>query len=163
VHFLQTAKACYCPKEPPARPNNFQPDDLLLRTIRVLPSEERPPETWSDYEAYLRTGVWASTAAPRNNGLGGARRRLPLFAVDYGRTKKGDAEGFDCTKHQNAQGAMTPVMMVRLRSSCRLAKRQTTCSAQFVLHLALLPSRSLACLGRRGIVPQLSPAPAPPA
>lgn len=129
---LQAAEACYRPKDAPPRPPVFQPSHLYERTCRVLPDGARPPTAWSDYEAMQRTGIWASTAAPRNNGIGGAHRRLPLYAADKNRTKKGDAEGFDCTKHQNPQGAMSPGVMVccppilfarwgRLRKQCRSA------------------------------------------
>lgn len=101
------------PKQPPRTPANFQPADLLQRTRRVAPSAKRPAEAWQANEAYLRTGTYCSDAEPADNGLGGAHCRLPLFAADATRTRKGDAEGFDCTKHQNAQGAMSPGLWVR--------------------------------------------------
>lgn len=110
--LLQASERCFVPKAPPRTPPNFQPADLLKRTRRVAPSHERPASAWQASEAYLRTGTYCSDSAPADNGLAGAHRRLPLFAADATRTKKGDAEGFDCTKHQNAQGAMSPGVWV---------------------------------------------------
>jgi hypothetical protein len=80
----------------------------------------RRPELWSAEEAYYRTGVYSSAVPFETNEFGGALRRLPLFQADIASSAGRRRQRGDCTKHQVAHGALSPGLMVLLRSSVNL-------------------------------------------
>ena len=110
--FLQASAKCYEPQDPKVLPG-FQPVHLHAKTRRAVPAPEVKPEKWSHDEAYFRSGVHPLAGTYVPNEFGGARRRLPLFAQDAGRTNKDECS--DCNKRRHAHGALGPGVLVRAR------------------------------------------------
>jgi hypothetical protein len=73
--------------------------------IRIVAwPEQRPPGTWTQEEAFVRTGIWAPGLAASHDWqpspLGGSDIVRPLQPYEFDRRKQADPT--DCTKHKEA-------------------------------------------------------------
>ena len=113
--MLQVAAAAYVPRAP-VRGVEWTGHNVAAQTrARVLSGNEaRPPHTWSEYEAAIRTGMTAGPGGYMANDNGGCPCRIGLYYQDKvsGRSRKRA-----CKQQHASTKKLAPGLLVRAASN----------------------------------------------